>query len=133
MLKLLIATLLSFPLVSLAQTEEACLSTAIFYEAGAEPIEGQRAVMQVILNRARKSHKNVCAIVSENGQFSWYGKKPMKEFDEQMQKLLVRVKRAKVLISEKTYLWFFNIDVKPKWACNMFCVQVNNHYFCREV
>lgn len=42
-----------------------CLSQAVYYEAGFEPIEGRRAVAQVILNRLRHPAfpKSVCGVV----------------------------------------------------------------------
>ena len=42
-----------------------CMTTAIYYEAGFEPTEGQRAVAQVILNRMRHPAfpKSVCGVI----------------------------------------------------------------------
>jgi len=42
-----------------------CLAAAVYYEARGEPAEGQAAVAQVVLNRARRPHfpKSVCAVV----------------------------------------------------------------------
>ena len=44
-----------------------CLTSAIYYEAGQEPVDGQRAVAQVILNRARHPAfpSSVCGVVYE--------------------------------------------------------------------
>jgi len=46
-----------------------CLALAITYEAGHEPIEGQRAVAEVILNRLRSPAypKTVCGVVFAGG------------------------------------------------------------------
>lgn len=46
-------------------TAEDCLTTAIYYEAGFEALEGQRAVAQVVLNRVRHPlyPKTVCGVV----------------------------------------------------------------------
>ncbi len=42
-----------------------CLTAAVYYESGLEPVDGQRAVAQVILNRVRHPHypKTVCGVV----------------------------------------------------------------------
>ena len=42
-----------------------CLADAIYYEAALEPIEGRRAVAQVVLNRVRDPNfpKSVCGVV----------------------------------------------------------------------
>ena len=44
-----------------------CLTDAIYYEAANEPVEGQRAIAQVIVNRVRDKHfpKSVCGVVYE--------------------------------------------------------------------
>src|SRR6185369_10390204 len=42
-----------------------CLTQAVYYEAGYEPVEGRRAVAQVVLNRMRHPAfpKSVCGVV----------------------------------------------------------------------
>jgi spore germination cell wall hydrolase CwlJ-like protein len=47
-----------------------CLADAVYYEAGFEPIAGQRAVAQVILNRVRDPNfpKSVCGVVFQGFQ-----------------------------------------------------------------
>ena len=42
-----------------------CLSQAVYYEAGFEPLEGRRAVAQVVLNRLRHPAfpKSICGVV----------------------------------------------------------------------
>lgn len=48
-------------------TERACLARAVYYEARGEPAEGQIAVAQVILNRARskKWPNSICGVVNQ--------------------------------------------------------------------
>src|SRR5690606_26226798 len=47
-----------------------CLTAAIYYEAGAESANGQRAVAQVVLNRLRHPNfpKTVCGVVFEGAE-----------------------------------------------------------------
>ncbi|WP_010162531.1 cell wall hydrolase [Sphingomonas sp. PAMC 26617] len=47
-----------------------CLATAIYYEAATEPVVGQQAVAQVVLNRLRNPHypKTVCDVVYDGAQ-----------------------------------------------------------------
>jgi spore germination cell wall hydrolase CwlJ-like protein len=47
-----------------------CLTAAIYYEAATEPLEGQQAVAQVVLNRVRHPAypKSVCAVVWQGSQ-----------------------------------------------------------------
>lgn len=56
--------------------DESCLADAVYYESRGEPIEGQRAVAQVVYNRWKSFYrKSICQIVyqkSNNGcQFAW--------------------------------------------------------------
>ena len=43
----------------------ACLAQAVYYEAGTEPVEGQKAVAQVVVNRVRDPNfpASVCGVV----------------------------------------------------------------------
>ena len=47
-----------------------CLTQAIYYEAGYEPIEGRRAVAQVVLNRMRHPAfpKSICGVVYQGSR-----------------------------------------------------------------
>jgi spore germination cell wall hydrolase CwlJ-like protein len=47
-----------------------CLTAAVYYEAGLESIEGQKAVAQVVLNRVRHPHypNTVCGVVFQGHQ-----------------------------------------------------------------
>lgn len=49
-----------------------CLTQAIYYEAATEPLEGRRAVAQVVLNRVRHPAypKSVCGVVYQGSQLS---------------------------------------------------------------
>lgn len=51
----------------------ACLATAIYFEARGEPIDGQLAVAEVILNRVASPDfpDDVCGVVWQKKQFSW--------------------------------------------------------------
>lgn len=60
------------PFIAPAQTDDAaraldCLTAAVYYEARSEPIEGQEAVAQVVLNRVRNPAfpNSVCGTVYE--------------------------------------------------------------------
>lgn len=50
-----------------------CLAGAIYYEAKGEPLNGQLAVAEVIINRAKSGRfpDDVCAVVTQRGQFSF--------------------------------------------------------------
>lgn len=50
-----------------------CLATSIYFESKGEPLAGQLAVAQVILNRAKQKRfgDSVCGVVTQPGQFSF--------------------------------------------------------------
>ena len=50
-----------------------CLAGAIYFESKGEPLTGQLAVAEVIINRAKSGRfpANVCAVVKQRGQFSF--------------------------------------------------------------
>ena len=54
--------------------EPFCLAIAIYWEARGEPIVGQFAVGQVILNRVKSKEwpNNICEVVTQRKQFSFY-------------------------------------------------------------
>jgi N-acetylmuramoyl-L-alanine amidase len=53
--------------------EQDCLATAVYFEAKGEPLRGQLAVAQVILNRIHSGRfpSSVCGVVRQRGQFSF--------------------------------------------------------------
>lgn len=50
-----------------------CLAGAVYYESKGEPLAGQLAVAEVILNRARSGRfpKSLCGVITQAGQFSF--------------------------------------------------------------
>ena len=50
-----------------------CLATAVYFESMGEPLEGQLAVAQVVINRARsgRSPGSWCGVVKQRAQFSF--------------------------------------------------------------
>src|ERR671916_33370 len=56
-----------------ADAEQDCLASAIYFEARGEPIKGQLAVAEVVLNRvaSKKYPDSICAVVKQPWQFSF--------------------------------------------------------------
>ena len=50
-----------------------CLAGAVYFESKGEPLTGQRAVAEVIINRAKSGRfpTNGCGVVKQRGQFSF--------------------------------------------------------------
>lgn len=112
-----------------AQTEqEACLGSLIYHEARGEPLKGQRAVLDIVYHRVVQSGLPPCQVVAQKQQFAWYGKKPMKRYEDVSGLLVSTYQHPKVLKSEK----FFFSGKRPVWAKDMICRKIGRHYFCRE-
>jgi spore germination cell wall hydrolase CwlJ-like protein len=59
------------PASAFSEQEQRCLAAAIYFEARGEPVKGQAAVAQVVLNRVRNPAypKSICGVVYQN--MSW--------------------------------------------------------------
>ncbi len=63
----------AFAAAAASDAEQDCLATAVYFEAKGEPLRGQLAVAQVILNRTKSGRfpSSVCGVVRQRGQFSF--------------------------------------------------------------
>jgi spore germination cell wall hydrolase CwlJ-like protein len=118
-----------------------CLTVAIYYEARGEPIEGQAAVAQVILNRVQHPDfpDDACAVVFEPDQFSFVGDPsdlipPMVE-NEQARRATERAAKAALEVVEGYHTHItsthYHADyVEPYWA-DVYTLdfRVGNHIF----
>ena len=122
LMTLFIATLLASPTdISEGQmpppelAAQHCVAVAVYMEAGGESLRGQRAVAEVIWNRAKLRHKHVCEIVTQPHQFSFYHPGfSLKASKEQLTRLKKLVTMQPVLGTAVTH--FHAFYVKPKWA-----------------
>ena len=112
-----------------ALREQRCLASVIHYEAIGESIKGQKAVADVVLNRAVKSGKSVCETIAEPRQFAWYSKNPLLPLDSDMRKLLTNVASERTITTSEYYFFSGN---KPVWSRQMICRKLERHTFCRE-
>lgn len=62
------------PKNSYSKRQQQCLAQGIYFEARGEPVKGQAAVSQVILNRVRNPHypNSICGVVYQNKH--WYNR-----------------------------------------------------------
>lgn len=69
-----------------------CLATGVYFEARSEPLSGQLAVADVILNRSTSGRfpGSVCSVVTQKGQFSFVrgGKMPTPPANAQWRRAL---------------------------------------------
>lgn len=114
-----------------------CLAVGIYYEAKSEPLAGQLAVADVILNRTESGRfpRSVCGVVTQRGQFAFVraGKLPTPPANGQWKKALAV---AQVAMKDQwdspvpEALYFHARYVKPSWK-RARVGSVGNHVFYR--
>jgi len=118
-----------------------CLAENIYFESASEPLEGKRAVSQVVMNRINDPRypKDVCSVVYQRRgktfQFSWVGQKRkhindadtwvecMNIATESMEQIVVHEELA------KTNALFYHADyVRPRWKFKK-VAKIGKHIF----
>ena len=104
--------------------EQDCLAKAVYFEARGEPIEGQLAVAEVVLNRAASGRypSDVCAVITQPWQFSFISKgrfpKPDMRSDS-WRKAVAIARIAQGNLADKlasNVLWYHADYVAPSWG-----------------
>lgn len=115
-----------------------CLASAVYYESRGEPLEGQLAVAEVILNRVRSGRfrSTICDVVRQPSQFSFVrgGQIPVAPRDS------VAWHRAAAIahiamndLADATgdeSLFFHATSVNPRWGRPR-VARIGNHIFYR--
>jgi spore germination cell wall hydrolase CwlJ-like protein len=119
-------------------SELECLAGATYFESRGEPLEGQLAVAEVIINRAESGRfaNSICGVVHQRGQFSFVrgGKMPSINRDSRAWREALAV--AQVAQDEEwessasDALFFHARRVSPKWRLKRVAA-VGNHIFYR--
>jgi spore germination cell wall hydrolase CwlJ-like protein len=135
-----------------------CLVLNTYHEARGEPIEGQAAVIRVVINRVlHKEFKNTpCGVIKDFNyvtrydsnnqpiltkvcQFSWYCEKNITSVSitskvyKDIEKLVINILVNNAyydVVSEDT-LFFHSIHVNPKWVYNRL-KKIGNHIFYED-
>src|SRR5688500_12151204 len=103
--------------------EQNCVATAVYFESQGEPLEGQLAVAQVVLNRAASGQypTSLCAVVKQKAQFSFVrdGRFPRVDTGcESWRKAqaIARIATKKLTSTVPTsVLWYHANYVAPSW------------------
>lgn len=113
--------------------DETCLMVALFLEARGEPLNGIKAVMQVIENRARKNNETICETIKKPKQFSFMntGKVKMK-VDYTKYLLYNSVQSLDSVVSEDT-MYYHTKDIRRSWDKKLVKEAViGHHIFYKE-
>lgn len=114
-----------------------CLAVAVYFESKGEPLDGQLAVAQVILNRVEQGRfgRDICAVVKAPRQFSFVrgGRMPAPVNREQWKTaqaiaVIAAAEGWHAIVGEATH--FHATRVKPGWRMQR-VAQVGNHIFYR--
>ena len=117
-----------------------CLAGAVFFEARGEPLEGQLAVAQVIINRAASGRfpSSYCGVVHQRSQFSFIRGGQMPAIREgsaayKRASAIARIAHQGLWDSEAgDSLYFHARYVKPGWARQKVArVTIDSHIFYR--
>jgi spore germination cell wall hydrolase CwlJ-like protein len=104
--------------------EEDCLARAVYFEARGEPLEGQLAVAEVIMNRASSGRypSTYCGVVRQTSQFSFVRRGIIPQADRSSQAwrravAMARVAEAgEVRLLSTEVLWYHANYVSPTWC-----------------
>lgn len=114
-----------------------CLASAVYFEAKSEPLDGQLAVAQVILNRVEKGRfgGDICAVVMAPKQFSFVrgGQVPAARNSAQWETaraiaVIATAEGWRDVVGEATH--FHAVYVNPGWRMQR-VAQIGNHVFYR--
>ena len=116
-----------------------CLATAVYFESRGEPVEGQLAVADVVMNRAASGRypTDWCSVVKQKAQFSFvrHGQFPAIT-DAYSWQTAQAVARTAILNMAREVptdvLWYHANYVAPTWRNNLEMVeQIGAHIFYR--
>lgn len=104
--------------------DEDCLAKAVYFEARGEPLQGQLAVAEVVMNRAASGRypADICAVVIQPWQFSFirHGRFPTPDFGSDSWRRAVAVaKIAQARLANalpSNVLWYHADYVAPSWG-----------------
>ena len=114
-----------------------CLAVGVYYEAKGEPLAGQLAVAEVIINRSTSGRfpRSVCSVIKQRGQFSFVrgGQLPTPPANAHWRKALAVAQVAQKDLWESPVgeaLYFHARYVNPGWKRPRVGT-VGNHIFYR--
>ena len=105
--------------------EQECLANAVYFEARGEPVRGQLAVAEVVMNRAASGRfpTSFCGVVVQRSQFSFVhrGRMPRADRESEAWRRAVGVARVAAegmapRLLPASCLWYHANYVSPSWG-----------------
>jgi spore germination cell wall hydrolase CwlJ-like protein len=134
----------TLPPPPLSKADRMCLARAIYHEARGEPIEGQIAVAQVVLNRVKSKRwpKTVCGVVYEGQErgekcqfsFACYDRKDIPDSSQlwhQAKWIADDVAAGRTALEDLGHATYYHTaTVKPIWRQSLSVIrQIGRHIF----
>lgn len=118
--------------------EHECLARAVYYESQGEPLAGQLAVAEVIINRSRSGRfaSSICGVVRQRGQFSFVRGGVIPQPPQAARNWRTAVAISRIAIADladsaaSRALFFHARRVNPGWRLTRVAT-VGNHVFYR--
>lgn len=112
-----------------------CLALTLYHEARGEPLRGQEAVAEVVINRSLSRNKSVCQVVYEPNQFSWAKKAsrtpPKNETFEKCEQVAKKILTGEKPSHTNGAEYFYSTTIKvPNKATNR--TRIGNHVFFNQ-
>lgn len=116
-------------------SERRCLATAVYFEARGEPLEGQLAVAQAIINRSTSGRyaDTVCGVINQRGQFSFdRNRTPAAGNDWRTAQAIARIAANDLwrAVAPRA-VSFHAARLSPGWRGKVRIAQIGNHVFYR--
>ena len=104
--------------------EQDCLANAVYFEARSEPLAGQLAVAEVVLNRTRSGRypTTICAVVTQPAQFSFIRRGRFPAADRSSDAWTKAVAISRIALDRLAgdmhggVLWYHADYVSPSWG-----------------
>jgi len=112
-----------------------CLARAVYFEARGEPLEGQLAVAQAIINRTESGRypDSICAVVRQPGQFTFRHGQAVKQgaaWNHAQAIALVATENLWPDVAPEA-ISFHATYVRPAWRGKVRVAQIGRHIFYR--
>lgn len=112
-----------------------CLASAVYFESRGEPLEGQLAVAQAVVNRAESGRYagTICGVLSQPGQFSYNrSRTPRTGNDWAVAKAIAAIALQDMWREVAPGAMSFHASyVRPNWQGRTKVVQIGRHIFYR--
>lgn len=112
-----------------------CLARAVYFESRGEPLEGQLAVAQAILNRVESGRypSSICAVIKQPGQFTFRHGRAVKAGEAWRRAQAIALVAAEGMWHEVVpdAMSFHASYVSPGWRDKVKVAKIGRHIFYR--